>query len=417
MSEPTLPFSNSTELKRWLETQTAKVLAPVQAQAKKLKEEVTLALIAVEENSKFLFDLSTKEIEKRNMKTYNRARALNKLSRLFVDRFKKIIAPEQVSYDTINHYAQETQKVLFVTDIDIKNWFPRISPFFIMDRRRFLAIYQRAQQAYTTLNEFVTKDYVKIKMLEETLQLVNELQTTENHLTSIGMEKEQTKNERLPLEQEIADLETKIAELKTKGPVDKLNLVNTEIETLTNELRNEIRHLQKPFVKMQALATMGGGGGVTPDELVKINQYLDAPFDALVFEADGYPQLKEVLQKLETLMEKDTLKLKPEKQRKAEQTVDEVLRHDSLAKLQIRCKEMATNRDQLLASTKMDEIKACITTYERQVEQLKVRKTSIETHETVKGNAYKETVDKIANLKHTIERNVLSSIAKRIQIA
>jgi len=296
---------------------------------------------------------------------------------------RKIIAPEQISYDTINHYTQETQKVLFVTDIDIKNWFPRISPFFIMDRRRFLAIYQRAQQAYTTLNEFVTKDYVKIKMLEETLQLVNELQTTENHLTSIGAEKEQTKNERLPIEQEIAILEAKIAELKCKGPVDKLNLVNTEIEALTNELRNEIRHLQKPFVKMQALATMGGGGGVTPDELKKINQYLDTPFDALVFEPDGYPQLKEVLQKLEMLMEKDTLKLKPEKQRKAEQTVDEVLRRDSLAKLQIRCKEMATNRDQLLASTKMDEIKATISTYERQVEQLKVRKLSIETHETV----------------------------------
>jgi len=78
---------------------------------------------------------------------------------------------------------------------------------------------------------------------------------------------------------------------------------------------------------------------------------------------------------------------------------------------------MATNRDQLLASTKMDEIKATISTYERQVEQLKVRKLSIETHETVKGNAYKETVDKIGNLKRTIERNVHSSIEKKIQIA
>ena len=389
----------------------------MQAQAKKLKEDVTLALIAVEENSKFLFDLSTKEIEKRNLKTYNRARALNKLSRLFVDRFKKIIAPEQISYDTINRYAQETQKVLFVTEIDIKNWFPRISPFFIMDRRRFLAIYQRAQQAYNVLNEFLTKDYVKIKMLEETLQLVNELQTNENQLASINAEKEQTKSERLPIEQEIADLETKIAESTNKGPIDKLNLVNTEIEALTNELRNEIRHLQKPFVKMQALATMGGGGGVTPDELKKINLYLDAPFDALVSEPNGYPELKEVLQKLEVLMAKDTLKLKPEKQRKAEQTVNEVLQRNSLAKLQVRCKEMATNRTQLLASSKMDEIKANITTYQQQVEQLKVRKTSIETHEAVKGNAYKDTEDKIGNLKRTIERDVYSSIEKKIQIA
>ena len=46
---------------------------------------------------------------------------------------------------------------------------------------------------------------------------------------------------------------------------------------------------------MQALATGGGGGGITPDELNKINQYLDAPFDALVSEKTGYPMLREIL--------------------------------------------------------------------------------------------------------------------------
>ena len=70
----------------------------------------------------------------------------------------------------------------------------------------------------------------------------------------------------------------------------------------------------------------------------------------------GYPLLKEILQKLEELMAEDKLKLKPDKARKAEQSVNEILHKDSLAKLQIRCVEMATNKDQLLASSKMDEI-------------------------------------------------------------
>ena len=225
-----------------------------------------------------------------------------------------------------------------------------------MDRRKFLAIYEKAKQAYNALNDFVTKEYVKTKTLEEALLQLNELQSVEKQLLTLQEDKEQIKNERLPLEQEIADLEQKIAELQSKGPIDKLNLVNTEIETLSNELKNTLRHLQKPFIKMQALATSGGGGGVTPDELNKINQYLDAPFDALVPEQTGYPVLKEILEKLEGMMAKDTLKLKPDKARKAEQTVNEILRKDSLASLQIRCVEMATNRDQLLASSKMDEI-------------------------------------------------------------
>jgi hypothetical protein len=40
----------------------------------------------------------------------------------------------------------------------------------------------------------------------------------------------------------------------------------------------------------------------------------------------------------------------------------------------------------------------------------------VETHETVKENAYKETGDKISSLKRTIEKNVYNSVDKKIQI-
>jgi hypothetical protein len=416
VTQTQLQFSNSTELKRWLETQTINILAPVQAQAKKLKEDMNTALKAVEDMSRFLFDVSSKEIEKRNMKLYNRARALNKLARLFLDRLRKINAPEQTTYESINRYLQECQKIIFVTDIDIKNWFPRISPFFIMDRRKFLAVHERAKQAHIALNDFVNKDYIKIKTLEETTQLVNELQTLETQLVCLKDDKENIKNQRISIEHEIAELEQKIIELKSKGPIDKLNLVNTEIESLSNELKHMIRHLQKPFIKMSALATMGGGGGITPDELKKINQYLDSPFDGLTSEQSAYPFLKEILRKLENLIARDELKLKPEKQRKAEQTIREILNSDCLAKLQIRCLEMAINREQLLASSKMDEMKKNIAQYQQQVDQIKARKASIETHETVKENASNETADKINNLKRTIEKNISNSIEQKIQI-
>ena len=416
MTEATTHFSSSTEAKRWLDKQTSTILTPVQTQAEKLRDEMNLSIQAVVDISKLLFDVSSKEIEKRNMKVYNRARALNKLARLFLDRLKKVTPPEQVSYDTINRYVQDTQKVLFVTDIDIKNWFPRISPFFIMDRRKFLAIYEKAKQAYNSLNDYVTKEYVKTKTLEEALNQLNELQDMEKQLVSFQEDKDSLINERIPLEQEIAEIEEKIEGMTTKGPIDKLNLVNTEIENLNTELKTTMRHLQKPFIKMQALATSGGGGGIRPDELSKIIQYLDMPFDALVAEPVGYPVLKEVLIKLEDMIAQDTLKLKSDKARKAEQAVNEILHNNSLANLQIRCVEMAKNRDQLVMSSKMDEIKRDVTQYQEQVDQLKARKTSIETHETVKDNSYNETSDKMSNLKRTIERNVYTAIDKKIQI-
>jgi hypothetical protein len=416
LTETTIQSSNSTEAKRWLENQTTSTLTPIHAQAKKLRDDMNTSIQNIAEVSKQLFDTSSKEIEKRNMKVYNRARALNKLARLWLDRLKKLNPPEQISYDAMNRYVQETQKVFMVTDIDIKNWFPRISPFFIMDRRKFLAIYERAKQYYAILNDFVTKEYVKTKTLEETFQLINELQTVETRSVELEAEKEKIKNERVPIEMEISDLEKKINELTSSGPIDKLNMVNAEIESLSAELKNNLRHLQKPFIKMQALAT-SGGGGVTPDELTKINAYLEKPFDALVAEKNGYPLLKEILQNLEGLLVDDKLKLKPDKARKADQSIKEILHQDSLVKLQIRCVEMAVNKEQLVASSRMDEIKRDVTQFQEQADMLKARKTSVETHETVKENEHKESLDKINNLKRTIERNVYASIDIKIQIA
>jgi chromosome segregation ATPase len=377
---------------------------------------MNMAIQGVGDVSKMLLDNSTREIERRNMRIYNRARALNKLAHLFLDRLKKLNLPEEISYDTVSRYAQETQKVLMVTEIDIKNWFPRISPFFIMDRRKFLTVYERAKQAYAILNDFVTKEYIKTKTLEEAFQLLNELQNVQKQLETIGEEKEKIKNERIPIEKEITELEQKIGELKNSGPIDKLNLVNAEIDALSNELKHSLRYLQKPFIKMQALATSGGGGGITPDELSKVNQYLEKPLDALISEENGYPMLKQILQKLENLMAEDKLKLKQVKARKAAQSLNEILTKDSLAKLQIRCVEMATRKEQLLASSKMDEIKRSLSLFQEQLDQLKARKTSIETHEAVKENAYNEALEKISNLKRSIERNIYSSIEIKVQI-
>lgn len=412
----TIQFTSSGEVKHWLENQTNSILSPVHAQAKKLRDDMNMAIEGVGDVSQMLLDNSTREIDRRNMKVYNRARALNKLAHLFLDRLKKINPPEEISYDILSRYAQEIQKIFIVIDIDIKNWFPRISPFFIMDRRKFLTIYEKSKQVHATLNDFVTKEYIKTKTLEEAFHLLNELQDVQQQLVTLGEEKEKIKDERTPIEKEIAELEQKICELKNSGPIDKLNSVNAEIEVLSSELKNTIRHLQKPFIKMQALATSGGGGGVTPDELNKVNQYLENPFDALIAEASGYPMLREILQKLESLMAEDKLKLKTDKARKATQLMNEILKNDSLVQLQIRCMEMATTKQKLLGSPMLDEVTRNLSVFQAQVDQLKTRKTSIETHEAVKENSYNEAVDKINNLKRLIEKDIYSSIEIKVHV-
>ncbi|MEM2536844.1 MAG: hypothetical protein QXT10_03325 [Candidatus Bathyarchaeia archaeon] len=70
-----------SELKSWLEGQTEHLLAPIQVKAEKLLGEMRKAHGELIEACKMLVESSRREIERRNMRTFKRAQALNKLVR------------------------------------------------------------------------------------------------------------------------------------------------------------------------------------------------------------------------------------------------------------------------------------------------------------------------------------------------
>ena len=414
MSEAEAIQFTSDNIRGWLQEETGSILTPVHEQAKKRRDDMRDSIQSVTDVSKTLLDNSAKEIEKRNMRVYNRARAMNKLARLFTERIRKVTVPDEVSYDNLNKFAQETQKVFMVTDIDIKNWFPRISPFFIMDRRKFLAVHEKAKESLEALNDFLSKEYIKTKTLEETFQLIDELHSLETELSAVEVERKSIENERVPIEQEIADLEQKIAELQGEGPVEQLFLVEAEIEKLNKELKHALRHMQKPFKKMRALALYRGGAGLTQDERSMLELYLEKPFKALTTEAAGYPVLKQILQKMARLMDEGKLKLKSDKARKAEQDINGILKGEFLAKIYKRCADVAAREKELLNSSKMEEIKSNLSEYQEQTKRLNAKKDRVEAHEAVKERAYNEVVSRISSHKKAIEKNVYSSLNQKI---
>jgi hypothetical protein len=407
---------SSDNIDGWLKEQTSSILTPVQAQAQKLRDEMRDSIESFADVGKMLVDNSSKEIEKRNMRTYNRARAMNKLARLFTERIRKIAVPDRVSYDNLNRFAQDIQKVFLVTDIDIKNWFPKISPFFIMDRRKFMTVHEKAKISLNALNDFLTKEYVKTKTLEETFQLIDELHGLEAQLSEVAEERQRVEDEHVPIEEELAELEKECAKLQGEGPVDQLFMVEAEIEKLNKELKQALRHLQKPFKKIRALSLYRGGAGLTQDERSMLELYLENPFKAFTAEPAGYPVLKQILQKLTRLMDEDKLKLKSDKARKAEQDITAILKNDSLAKIHARCAEVTAREKAILNSEKMEEIKRNLSEYQEQTQRLKVRKARVEAHASVKEHAYNDIADKINSHKKTIEKNIQTSLGQRIQI-
>jgi len=138
--------------------------------------------------------------------------------------------------------------------------------------------------------------------------------------------------------------------------------------------------------------------------------------EALAKEEIGYPNLKETLAKIYHLIKQDKLKLKPDKARKAEQSIDDFLRKDSLSEIHRKSIDVVTRKNTLLTSSNMNETMRELSLLEEQLEQSRARKASAETHEAVIERAIVDAQERIHGHKQTIEKTVYSSLGKKIRI-
>jgi len=407
---------STRDAKGWLERETGSVFVPVHTKAKKLVDELRRTLENLVDVSKSLTDNSAKEIEKRNMKIYKRARAMNKLARVFYDRMRQLKVPDKVSYDSCEQFIQEAQKTFTVTDTDIRIWFPRISPFFILDRRRFLTVFEKAKELLKELQNFLARDYIKTKTLEETFQLIEDVGGLEGQLAVSKERLTKTEGNRTLVEKEIADAQQKMTELKNAGSVGQLHQTGTEIDSLSLEVKHSLQHLQKPFVKLQALSTHGGGSGLTPEELSRLNRYLDNPFEAFSTEEPGHPLLRQILLKLDRAISEGKLKLKPEKIRKAEQTIESIINSNSLASLHEKCRDAMCRKTQLSASEEVTATQEKLSKIQTHIDDLSRKKGVVETEELSIRRSCEETSDKIRSNKSKIEKNIFSFMNRTVKV-
>lgn len=407
---------SSREVKNWLEHETSSTLAPVHAKAQELLKEMKEILDDYMSVCKTLMENTAKEIEKRNPKTYRRARAFNKLAKLFLDRIRQIKLPEKVTYSAVKDFVQETQRALAVTDVDVRNWFPRISPFFILDRRRFQFVFEKAKLMLKEVNDFLTKDYVKTKTLEDIFQLIEKVGVLEQQAETLKQRKMNVDSDGADIDRSINDFRQKIDELSSRGSISQLSQAGSEIETLSTKVKQSLQHLQKPFVKLQAQALHGEGSGLAPEELKKLGEYVENPFEAFSSDGPDYPLLKQILRKADAGITEGKLKLKPEKARKAKQIINEVFEKDSLKELHEESKAAVARRTQLSTSTELASVQQSISKLEKQLEGLTMRKIGLETEQHSFQTAYKETLEKIRNHKSEIEKSILNSVGKKVSL-
>jgi ACT domain-containing protein len=406
-----IPGFSSSEIKGWLESETNAILIPLHMKAQKLRDEMAKAIENLADASKMLLENSAKELYQKSPRS--RARGLNKLAHLFLDRTRRIKVPDQVSYDSILEFARETQEVLAVTEIDVKNWFPRISPLFVLERREFLAVFGKAKETLKEINDLLTKEYVKVKSLEETFQLIDDLKTLEEQLANLNKQRKKSEDEKALLEKEIVETQQRMANLESEGEISQLDQIDMKIEALNMEVKHSLQHLQKPFIKLQSLKLHGEASGLTPEELNKLDVYMENPFEALATEDTGYPLLRQILQKLTPLISSGKLKLKPDKERKAKQAIDKILNTNSLESLHQDSVHAMTQKKQLSTSIKLAETKGNLSRLQENIAKQERRVENIKSEKKVVEKARNETLEKIRNHKNLIEKNISDSMGKK----
>jgi hypothetical protein len=406
----------SSDVKDWLESETYPIFSPVHAKAEKLCEDMREALEETTNVCKILLESSRKEIEKKNRKTFGRAKALNKLARLFLERIQRIDISQDISYNSFHEFAQETSKAFAVTEVDVRKWFPRISPFFIIDRRKFITVFEKAKATLEEIHRFLTREYIKTKTLEDTFQLIDRLLETEKQLADLEARKKKREAEKASFDKRIAETRQEIASLRSREGVSRLGRTTSEVEELSMKVKHSLRHLRKPFIKFRSLATRRGGSGLTPEELEKLNGYVETSFKALAMEEADYPLLKRILRKLDRVMSEGKLKLKADRKRKAERDINEILNKNSLNALHQRCRNTLTQKRKLSTSTEVKKTKEDLLRLQKKLKRLKRRRKIFGLRANTTERKFKETVETIQKQKNEIVKNVLDSTGKNIQI-
>jgi hypothetical protein len=372
-------------------------------------------LEGITEASRILLENSNKEIEKRSKKTLGRARALNKLAKIFIRRTRQIEVPEEVSYIRLHNFAELTQKAFVATEVDIRNWFSRISPFFILDRRRFQAVFEKAKNSLKDLQSFLRDDYIKTKTLEETLQLIDVLLHQEEQLENLKNQVEKIQTEKTSFEQRITETKNEIEELKNQENLSRIEEIDKEVKRLRKEVKRYFRHLRKPFMKFQRLIFREGG--LTPTESKRLENYIKRPFRTFSTEDEGYPNLKNILRKMNDAIDNDKFNLKSSRKRKAKEDIEELLTNDSLAVLHQKIREMATRKRQLTTSAETERTKDKLQELREKVKKTKKTKERIKLEEARIDRNFKETQKNIREQKKEIEQNILDFLGKKILIS
>jgi hypothetical protein len=366
----------------WLEKATTDVLRPLNEQAEKLiakiKEKLDDFLLSCEK----LELEGVKQIEKG--KAVRKAKLTQKLTRYFLKQLDNLTLPSQTSFSELDNLRHNLEKTISSIERERAIWFSRISPLFIIARKKLDFALTRLIGSVSELNTFLSTDYSKMKAFESILSGIEELKRLSGELEKRESQRIKVQDEIVLLKKNIEDYKQDMESIKVSSELSSLSDVNLRIQQLSKSSKNTFRHLRKPFIKF-ANMTRDHDYSLSSEELETLHQYSETPFQALASEAVGLPILKRILIKVKQALEEGKLKMKGSRMRKAKHKIGEILNNNVLDELHNDCvqvfsqhKKLVSSRETVMAQKESKQLQRNVTVYKRRMKTLEVRLQSIE---------------------------------------
>jgi predicted nuclease with TOPRIM domain len=404
-----------TDLNEWIKKETAPTLEPLTNKATSILKEVQNRISDTLEINQQLYKNSEAEMQKNNPKTHRFARNANKFSHGLTQILNEVKIPPQVSYQTLQALNNSLEKTVTTTLQLRAEAYRFITPYFIFDRRKLDVVIKRLSDIHNELRNFITSKYSKAKTIEDTATAIDKLQQTINRTGEIQKEKQQLLPRGETLQQELTQIQQEITNIQGRQELIEITMAEDQIKELRDNVKHNLRYLQKPFYKLQSLAR-SGEIAIPVDEAKKLGEYLNDPFEALATEDEGYPTLKNMLGKLNEAITKNKLKLKSTRLRKAQEQIESVLNKASLNTLQQNCKQASTHKKQLLTSETTTNLQKKLTELQNQLKQQQKENEATTTRIKILDDEHKKLQEKIQNERKELEKTVFQLTGKHIQI-
>jgi len=407
-----IPLEN---LKEWLEQETSSLIEPLKAEGTDKLNNIRNKLNNLQETCEKLFDDSENEMMKNNPKTYRRAREAYRFARNTLEMIDRITVPDEVSEQSLQMLCEDFKKMLSAVGRERAKRYPRISPYFIMDRRRIDIALRKTAESSEELRSFLSNEYATVKTVEDAFPRINKLLQSIDELSTVEDHKKKIELKREALEKKIVESKQEIALIEEKDETGELDQINQKINELEDEVKHDLRHLQKPFLKFQTLARRSNYS-LPLDETEKLNEYLSKPFMAFVTEDEGYPMLKRILQKIEDAIAKGKMKLKGSRLRKAKKQINGILRNDVLISLYRSCKEAFSQRQQLLTSEAVVTLQNKLAHFQNILRELQKQGELMNSRNAILKSEHEKILRKIKNQKRELENIILELTNKNARV-